>query len=298
MKRRLAPLGTAEAKRPRSALRPAVANLDLDTTCMTPEAEWFHAANNRDKIDKFAQAFVRRVRSRPLACVDAFGASGQVKAAFERHGEQAVNYDIKARGKVNDITCSLGWFTLLLQGLRLRPGALVKGAPPCSWFIFLSSSVHKRSEGAEEGDTQNCKVRLANLIVQNFLVFLDTLTKHERQIYFVIEQPSSSFMMKMKMSRQFLHDNGAFSIFTYMGAFQHRLLKPSFLYGNLPTLPLMARSKPVCFKKNEDLDSYYTQSAQGRVTGGKLLAGAAEYTEEYCEALYYAWRRTAAFSLR
>ena len=78
------------------------------------------------------------------------------------------------------------------------------GGPPCSWCIFLSRSVHQRKAGLEEGDLNNAGVRLENLIVANLLVFIETLLNHGRETWFVIEQPMTSFMMKMKHSLQLL----------------------------------------------------------------------------------------------
>ena len=81
-----------------------------------------------------------------------------------------------------------------------------------------------------------------------------------------------------------------------MCAFNHPLLKPSYLYGNLPYLPLMSRKKPPDWTSSDDIGGYYTKS-EGTVTGGKMLAGVAEYTDDFCNELYRLWKRAAVFKL-
>ena len=141
-------------KRPASAVsrstsaEPAAASeadIEWDTTTMTPERSWFHARKNISAIDRFVKEVAPTIRDRSLACIDCFGASAKIKQCFEAHGEEAANYDIKVGRKKNDSTCATGFYELLRAGLSLKPSGLVMGGPPCSMFIFLSSSVHKRT---------------------------------------------------------------------------------------------------------------------------------------------------------
>ena len=82
-----------------------------------------------------------------------------------------------------------------------------------------------------------------------------------------------------------------------MGAFGHALLKPSYLYNNLPTVDMLHRTRPDGFKQSKDRDAVYKKSISGRVSGGQSLPGSAEYTVQYCEAVHKAWQRVAAFTL-
>ena len=137
---------------------------------------------------------------------------------------------------------------------------------------------------------------MSNLIVDNFLTMMDTLRRHGRELLWVIEQPTTSFMMKRKVAVEFMQKNKGFRILTYMGCFQHDLLKPSHLFGNLPHLKTLGRSRPANFTKSAKIDTFYVNSGSG-VSGGRNLPGAAEYTEEYCEAVYRAWRRSIVFKV-
>ena len=52
--------------------------------------------------------------------------------------------------------------------LRLVPGGAVVAGPPCSLFVGACQSIHRRTRSCPLGDTRNLKVRLSNLIWDNF----------------------------------------------------------------------------------------------------------------------------------
>ena len=56
--------------------------------------------------------------------------------------------------------------------------------------------MHRRHELGPEGNVQNFKVRMSNLLVHNFAVWLELLRRY-RKVWFVIEQPTSSYLFKM-----------------------------------------------------------------------------------------------------
>lgn len=57
----------------------------------------------------------------------------------------------------------------ILMLLRL-PLGLVAGGPPCSLFVWLCTSVHRRREIFPRGDERNPKVLCANVITENFAI--------------------------------------------------------------------------------------------------------------------------------
>lgn len=63
---------------------------------------------------------------------------------------------------------------------RLLPNALVLLGPPCSLFVFLSSSLHKRSPLLSEGDITRYAVRMANAIIRN------TVTCQEKMLLYAV----------------------------------------------------------------------------------------------------------------
>lgn len=84
-----------------------------------------------------------------------------------RIGFEGAKYDIKSAGMEEDITTRVGWLSLLLQGLRLAENALLFLGPPCSMFIFLTSSQHQRHKYGPMGDPRDRTSQLANAIAAN-----------------------------------------------------------------------------------------------------------------------------------
>ena len=273
--------------------------MDQDTTSCTDEENWFNPRSKQSKkIIKQYFTDNRRRSQQDLACVDAFSVSGNIAAAFRINGEPSRSYDIKLNKK-HDILSLIGFLTLCDLGMRLRPGGLIKAGPPCSLFVFQSSSLHSRRDGNEHGDTTIKSVRMANAIVLNFLAFVDAvITYITGPIYFIVEQPVSSWMFKMPECRRFLQRHGAQRIRTYMGAFGHALQKPSFLYGNLPHMNMLIKPVPSKNKHNGEKQGFYKAVAQGKVEGTNKLAGAAEYTPQYCKEIFRAWQRSEKFRIK
>ena len=104
---------------------------------------------------------------------------------------------VEVGGASRDVTAEAGFLALLDLAMRLVPGGIIVGGPPCSLFIFLSSSFHRRGPGHEQGDTRKLPVRLANAIVDNTMVLLEVA--HLRSVWFVLEQPATSWMFKLPL---------------------------------------------------------------------------------------------------
>lgn len=105
--------------------------------------------------------------ARDVACLDMFSASGRMAAEVRRLGLQAITYDIRAEGPEEDIASRIGFFNLLLKGLRLAAKGLLFLGPPCSMFIFLSSSQHQRSTYGPMGNPLDESTQLSNIITWN-----------------------------------------------------------------------------------------------------------------------------------
>lgn len=112
------------------------------------------------------------------------------------------------------------------------PGALLFAGPPCSYFVFMSSSIHKRSRLGPRGDESHCGVRLGNLLTENLAVAVRALLQI-RDVKVVIEQPVSSAMFSLQLWVDLIHEQQLRLILTYMGAFGHFMIKGTRLLGNL-----------------------------------------------------------------
>ena len=63
-------------------------------------------------------------------------------------------------------------------------------------LVPRSSSIHRRHHFGPLGDLTNQRVRMSNLLAKNMAVFL-TLLLRVRSVWFVIEQPASSWLFKI-----------------------------------------------------------------------------------------------------
>ncbi len=159
----------------------------------------------------------------------------------------------------------------------------------------MSSSVHQRSVESPEGDTANAKVRMSNLLVDNLVVLLRWA--HCRGVHWLIEQPATSRMWSFPPMAALLRDTGARRVHTYMGCFGHRQPKPTVLWGTLPALDLLARSRsavPEELRGQEDPRVVgYKKDSSGRVSGNKFLHESAAYTEGFGRAILNTWARAS-----
>lgn len=137
---------------------------DDDTTCGSDESAWFNAAEHEAELHEYA----RSCTTKPwLQILDVFSFHEGMKRVA---GTKAtVSMDIRLSPQRHDLTCSRGVYLLLAMLLALVPEGLATLAPPCSLFVWLSSSVHLRNiKGyGPYGQTGNYKVRLANRIALN-----------------------------------------------------------------------------------------------------------------------------------
>lgn len=127
-----------------------------------------------------------------LHALDLFGHSCATRSKFRQMAS-----GILMLSPSHDITTRAGVRDLLSVGLRLLNGALVCAGPPCSLWIFLSSSVHCRNSASHgiHGNPVHEKIQLSNVTVENMVAVL-ALLHRVRHFHTVIEQPGSSMMFE------------------------------------------------------------------------------------------------------
>ena len=153
---------------------PGVDQVQDDVQSGCDEGNWFQAEKHRSEIRSFLRG---PGNSERFAMIDLFGASGQMSKRWRKAGWDAFAYDIKT-SKAHDVTSADGFWALCSAGKRLMTNGLIFGGPPCSLYVWISKSVHKRSEdNAFVGDTGLYKVRMSNRIVANMCVFLQELSE-------------------------------------------------------------------------------------------------------------------------
>lgn len=150
-----------------------------------------------------------------LSCLDVFSASGKVMDAFVKQHCRAAKYDILSGGANEDLSSREGFHTLLLKGLRLMTFALVMCGPPCSLFIFLSSSQHLRHLYGAMGSPWDVPTQLANIIAGNMACFLHII-KIARKPWIVVEQPKGSWLLKLPRVLDLISTCKFMRVSTYM----------------------------------------------------------------------------------
>lgn len=136
--------------------------IDEDTTCTGPEDSWWDAEKEFSTLQEYCQNWRG---SRWLSVLDVF--SFHKGMAQKVGSETYMAMDVRLDEERHDLTTRRGILLLVGMLMALVEGGLCCLAPPCSLFIWLSSSIHQRHSKGPFGNVQNRKVRLANRIVLN-----------------------------------------------------------------------------------------------------------------------------------
>ena len=255
--------------------------------------KWFRPEDHMPELRAYMQTWTAAPY---LDCLDVFGASQSMKKVFTKRGFKCESFDVVLGGVTHDITTHLGFLVLLGLGLSLLPGALLALSPPCSLYIFLSSSVHGRSKLLPYGNVSNWKVQLSNRIVLSLVIFL-TLLKEFRLFSAVLEQPKGSMMFYYPELLAFARRFHWRQILTYMGLFGHPLEKGSWIWSDLPGIHSIARKMDKKMRaklraKRARLNkTYYVVDKEKKtVQGTKELQSTAKWTFKFCSALFDLWQ--------
>ena len=131
---------------------------------------------------------------RDLDVCELWAGVGSVVRAAARRKLTAVGLDIVS-DKGEDFTCLAGFRKALHEVQRLRRGGLLVMGPPCSTFVWMSSSVCKRSEeNGFDGEWNNVKVHEGNFQLDIALWFFTYARL--RSVVPVLENPQHSSMWK------------------------------------------------------------------------------------------------------
>jgi hypothetical protein len=293
---------------PRTVIVLGAPALHDDTVATVPEQFWFHAADHLAELQILVDEWSG---CRRLWCLDAFGASKRMAVCWIRRGLAAEPFDVKLSSG-HDLVTSDGCKNFLQLGMRMHHGAMLVGGPPCSLFGGCCINLHKRHLDPT-GDVSNEKVRLSNLITQNFVECLKLL-KSKRFFYMLIEQPAQSWMFKTPWFLSLIAFCGLLRYTTHMLFFNHEMVKASHLLTDLPggnklSRKLTKAAKQRLLQKRDErhrkrgtiCKEYvkYSSNAGGQRTfmGTRFLQDSAQYTAQFCTAVYNIWFETQKCSL-
>ena len=267
----------------------------MDTNATTKEENWYEAESDWAAIRAHCKAWAG---PRDLRMVSVFDRSKKMCRTWMRHGHQAEAYDIEHDATRNDIVSRLGFFILLDLLMRLAPESFSMWAPPCSLFIFFTSSLHMRHHYGPLGDVVKYSVRLSNRISINASVALKAVLKFRPDCFAMVEQPSGSWLFKAKPWQRLISAFYMQKTLTYQGLFGGPLPKPTHLLHTLPSDAKFARKltrklrEKKNFKGNGD-QVYYIKGPGGKVQGTKMLTKTSIYPQGLCTAIYKAWEESS-----
>jgi hypothetical protein len=187
---------------------------------------------------------------------------------------QAYDFVIDDRDNAETIE---GFHRLLRQVLRLRPGSLLWIAFPCSWFVYISSSVHGRRRDKPYGNTGHPEVKRANNLACIIAGVL-RLAAH-RHVRIALEQPMSSTLALLPCMARALRLIHSTVHITWLGAFGCSIPKPLNLYGNARFLGRLRRSQPVGDASQQELA--YIRGVGHTVSGQPGLQGTQVYPDKF-----------------
>ena len=142
----------------------------------------------------------------------------------------------------HDLLTPCGFLVAITMIYSVCRGGLVWIAPPCSTWVWMSRSSTGRSDKSHGplGDPDNENVQRQNVLVARMCYLLALCWA--RGVYFIIEQPSSSVMMKHpRLVKFFKRLGGAIEhIYLELGSFCLDMKKGTTLSGWAPHLCNMA----------------------------------------------------------
>lgn len=271
-----------------------------DTATLVDPSQWYDASQHVDYWIDFGRQWSG---IQDLHGLDIFsGRHGRTAAAMQKCAFRSVVYDICHGGLKHDITSVEGFETLMLLALRLLPFALVMLGPPCSMFVYMSSSQHLRHLFGPSGHPRDVATQLGNRIANNTAAFLSIMkaVRGPRGIWVVLEQSKSSWMPKLPSMSALFSSHCFIKVSTHLCFWGHDLEKPMSLFGDLPGLESLkrvmtrtARAKyaDIRSRKNQrrkEPKIYYVKKGD-RVNGTKLPAETATYPKRFCTALVKLW---------
>ena len=126
----------------------------------------YQAIGDLPSVLAFVEAF-DSTHARDLAMLDLFSGLGNMFRAWDNRGFSANRVDIGIGGYHHNILTREGFYYTLKQVLRIMPFGFLWCGPPCSWLIFLSFPLHKRTRANPSGDESREEVRSNNVLVEN-----------------------------------------------------------------------------------------------------------------------------------
>lgn len=196
----------------------------------------FVPARWRVWVTLFLSEFYQQPQTPRLRGLDSFAGHKQMARSFLEFEMAMATYEAEDDPVLENCLSLHGQqnFVQKLVQVSLEEDGLCWLGPPCSWWVWVSSSVHQRTKARPCGQVGHPTVAFHNSVAQ--FVADAIMTCIALRIYFVLEQPLSSLFPEFEAVRAALAEAQATAIAIPLwkfGGFSHKPLK---LWGTAPWL--------------------------------------------------------------
>ena len=224
--------------------------------------------------------------------VDFYAGMKAVSMTWIENSYESATYELLDDPERQHFCKGIGMLFALMLIMRMKIGALSSWGTVCSSWIFVSSSVTKRTTENILGDPSCKGVTDGNLQVSR-MALLWELIKVRKGIMW-LEQPGSSRMHLHPRLHQFMQRNPTYECHTWMGCFGGETPKPTVLRSNRWYVTKMKRKMTEELRKS--LCTTCTRTVHpvtGRLeaTGGKLLKESQVYPKQYAVEMFNLWHQ-------
>lgn len=205
--------------------------------------------------------------------VEFFSGCESITRGMTNHGLVCMPFD-KVIDPMLNLNSDAGFAHAIELVMRLRPGSLIWGAPPCSSFVFMSRGTTLRSTENPLGNVEHRSVRHANMVVARLVMLL--MLGLLRGCEFCVEQPGTSVMGSLPCWQFLMQHFAVHTIRTSMGAFGAPTPKNTILWCSGVWVHKLARKfTATCRSKATGLPPttirYRAKDGRQRVQGGPGL---------------------------
>ena len=182
-------------------------------------------------VTLFLSDFQQKPQTPTLVGLDGFAGQKQMAKSFLEFGMDMVTYEV-ADDPVLENCLSLHGQQNFLQKLvqvSLQKDGLCWLGPPCSWWVWVSSSRHKRTSDRPQGCVSHPTVAFHNSVAQFVADAIKTCVA--LGVHFVLEQPLSSVLPLFEAVRAALAMAHATAIVIPLWKFGATSHKPLKLWG-------------------------------------------------------------------
>ena len=199
------------------------------------------------------------------------------------------------------------YFLQRLVQVSFQEGGICWMGPPCSWWVWLSRSVHQRSHESPQGNTQHPTVAFHNSLAEFVANAIRTCAA--LGVFFVLEQPLSSVMPHFAAVRAALAEVGAKRVSIPLWKFGAQSEKFLQLWGTAPWLQQLTEiarrigetahcgaqpggahysTQPGMVHVPKPPETLVRRGGEGQVTGRpEVLSRSASYPACFCDVVAF-----------